>query len=205
MFLHRLLNRIHPTCIRPLDNAQWRQRGYAAPSPPHVKHALLLRVGMPEETWIETGTYLGDTTALLARRARMVYSIEPEPKLYERARRRFADHRNVEILRGTSEEVLPGLLARLTGDVNFWLDGHYSAGVTFRGPQETPIVDELAAIAAALLQLGRVVVMIDDLRCFDPCVPEYNTYPTRSSLVEWADTHGLSWHIEHDIFVARNH
>jgi len=69
MFLHRLLNRIHPTCVRPLENAQWRQRGYAAPSPPHVKHALLLRVGMPEETWIETGTYLGDTTALLARRA----------------------------------------------------------------------------------------------------------------------------------------
>jgi len=85
MFLHRLLNRIHPTCVRPLENAQWRHRGYAAPSPPHVKHALLLRVGMPEETWIETGTYLGDTTALLARRARMVYSIELEPKLYERA------------------------------------------------------------------------------------------------------------------------
>ena len=160
---------------------------------------------MPEETWIETGTYLGDTTALLARQARMVYSIEPEPELHERARRRFADRRNVELLRGTSEEVLPGLLARLTGDVNFWLDGHYSAGVTFRGPQDTPIVAELAAIAAALPQLSRVAVMIDDLRSFDPCVPEYNAYPTRSSLVDWADRQGLSWHIEHDIFVARNH
>jgi hypothetical protein len=205
MFLYRLLKRIHPICVRPLENAQWRRRRYAAPSPTHVKHAVLLRVGMPEETWVETGTFLGETVALLARRARMVYSIEPEPKLQERACRRFAGRRNVEILKGTSEEVLPGLLARLNGDVNFWMDGHYSAGVTFRGPRETPIVEELAAISAALPRLSRVAVMIDDLRCFEPCAQEHTGYPSRSFLVDWADTHGLSWHIEHDIFVARNH
>lgn len=205
MLLRRLLQRIHPACVRPLEHAEWRRRGYAAPSPPHVKRTVLLRVGMPEETWIETGTYLGDTTALLARRARMVYSIEPDPTLHERARRRFAGRRTVEILRGTSEEVLPGLLAGLTGDVNFWLDGHYSAGITFRGPQDTAIVEELAAISAALPRLSRVAVMVDDLRCFDPHAPEYAGYPSRSSLVDWADKHGLSWHIEHDIFVARNH
>jgi hypothetical protein len=205
VYLHRLLKRIHPACVRPLENAQWRRRGYAAPSPSHVKHAVLLRAGMPEETWIETGTFLGDTTALLARRARMVYSIEPEPKLHERAHRRFEGRRNVEILRGTSEEVLPGLLARLCGDVNFWLDGHYSAGVTFRGPQDTPIVAELTAIAAAMPRLNRIAVMIDDLRCFNPRSPEHAAYPTRSALVDWANRHGLTWHIEHDIFVARHH
>ena len=147
MFLHRLLKRIHPACVRPLENAQWRRRGYASPSPTHVKHAVPLRVGMPEQTW----------------------------------------------------------LARLSGDAHFWLDGHYSAGVTLRAPQETPIIDELAAIAAALPQLGRVAVMIDDLRCFAPQASEGDGYPRRSFLVDWANTYGLSWHIEHDIFVARSH
>ena len=109
----------------------------------------------------------------------------------------------MEILNGTSEDVFPELLPRIAGDVNFWLDGHYSAGITFKGRQDTPILDELACISHHLERLGKVCVLIDDIRCFNPRMPEYSSYPSLDTLVAWATKHKLGWHIEHDIFVAK--
>ena len=203
MSLRRILDRFFPERITRREHAEWATRGFAAPSPPHVKRATLLRLGLPEATWVETGTFMGDTTALLARRARRVHSIEPEPRLCARARARFASTANIEIHGGLSEEILPGILARLEGDVCFWLDGHYSAGVTFKGPKDTPIVEELAAIEAAAPRLGRLVVLVDDVRCFDPSQAEFADYPPKAFLIAWAERLRLAWHIEQDIFVAR--
>lgn len=186
------------------DYANWKQRQYAAPSPHHIKQACLLRNGLPNATWVETGTYLGHTTRLLAGHARQVYSIEPEPSLYARARDALRKLGNVEILNGPSEEVLPALLPRIQGDVNFWLDGHYSAGPTFKGSMDTPILAELQCIRENMARFGRICVLVDDIRCFDPGRPEYASYPPLDALVDWARGLGLSWHIEHDIFVARN-
>lgn len=183
---------------------EWASTGFGAPSPHHIKQACLVRNGSPEATWVETGTYLGDTTEYLSRHARQVYSIEPEPTLCANARQRFAGRPSIEILHGTSEEVFPGLLARIEGDVNFWLDGHYSAGVTFKGPQDTPIVDELRCISAHRTRMRRVVVLVDDIRLFDPRLSPPTGYPPLDFLVDWARAERMHWHIEHDIFVARS-
>lgn len=181
----------------------WRARGYAAPSPDHVKRAVLLRNGLADATWVETGTYRGDTTAVLAAVARHVISLEPAEALFAAARRRFDGVGNVELIPATSEQAFPSLLPRLEGAVCFWLDGHFSGGPTFRGPSDTPIVEELAAIGAHLARWPRVVVMVDDLRLFTGEVHAYGPYPPLATLVDWASRHGLDWHIEHDIFVAR--
>jgi hypothetical protein len=163
---YRLLNLLR-------DYVRWSGRGFAAPSPHLIKQACLVRNGIPGGTWIETGTFLGETTEFLAKRAQHVYSIEPEPGLFKRAHRHFGNRRNVEIMNGTSEEIFPGLLPKINGDVNFWLDGHYSAGITFQGPQDTPIIDELKCIAANLGHFGKVCVLVDDIRCFNPRVEAY--------------------------------
>jgi len=181
----------------------WKKRRYAAPSPGFIKTQVLLRNGIADATWIETGTYFGDTTDFLSRHARQVYSIEPAPALFERAVRRFRKVPNVRVLPGTSEEQLPQLLPTLSGDVNFWLDGHYSAGVTYQGSVDTPIVAELAYIEGQMARYRNVVVLIDDVRCFDPTVPQFAHYPNLDFLVDWARRNRLQWHIEHDIFVAR--
>ena len=186
------------------DMAQWRERGFAAPSPPFIKREVLARHSAPQATWVETGTFQGDTTAFLAERARKVISIEPEPALYAAAAARFRDRPNVELHAGLSEQVMPGVLKALSGDVRFWLDGHYSAGITHKGPKDTPIVDELALIGAALPAWGQVAVLVDDVRCFEPTNPEFADYPSRDFLVHWAVQHRLNWTIEHDIFVASN-
>jgi hypothetical protein len=54
----------------------------------------------------------------------------------------------------------------------FWLDGHYSAGVTAKGEKETPIVEELTGLLK--LPEKRHVIIVDDARCFDtdPAYPK---------------------------------
>ena len=184
--------------------AEWASRNFTAPSPHFVKQICLLRNGIAGGTWVETGTYLGQTTEVLARLDRPVFSIEPEPGLFANAKSRLSRFPNVQILHGISEEIFPSLLPRLTGNINFWLDGHYSAGITFKGPQDTPIIDELGCISRNLSRFKNVCVQIDDVRCFNPLIPEYSTYPSINVLVDWARNHRLDWHIEQDIFVARN-
>lgn len=173
------------------------------PAPQRVKWSVLKRHGGAGDIWVETGTYLGATTAFLAASAKHVYSIEPEPDLARRARERFAGNERVTILEGLSEDRLPELLHDLRGSVSFWLDGHYSEGLTFQGPTDTPIRFELSLIEKSLTRLDSVKVLVDDVRCFDPHSELYSDYPSPSFLVKWADANEMPWTIEHDIFVAR--
>jgi hypothetical protein len=181
---------------------EWVARDYAAPSPPPIKRAVLRRNGLPDATWIETGTYLGDTTAFLATFARRVVTIEPDAAHHARAVERFRGVPGVEVVRGLSEEKLPGLLAGISGNLCLWLDGHFSGGTTFQGPKDTPIAEELAAVGWVLPRLDRVVVLVDDIRCFQSARPG-DAYPPLDFLVDWARTNAMAWHVEHDIFVAR--
>jgi hypothetical protein len=183
----------------------WAAREFKAPSPHFVKQQILLRNGLRDAVWVETGTYMGDTTELLSKVAKMVYSIEPDPELFAKAEHRFSNTSNVALIKGLSEDVFPKLLPTIYGDVCFWLDGHYSAGPTFRGPQDTPIIDELTVIGQNITKSRKIVVMIDDIRCFDPKNPEYSAYPPVDVLVDWARKHNLTWHIEHDIFIAKSY
>ncbi len=168
-----------------------------------LREDVLTRNGLANATWVETGTYLGDTTEFLSQTARMVYSIEPGPKLFADACKRFGRHANVKIINGLSEHVLPFLLSGLTGDVCFWLDGHYTDESTHKGPQDTPILDELLCIGDNISHFDRVAVMIDDVHLFNGQTHIYGTYPHIEKLEEWALAAKLNWHIEHDIFVAK--
>ncbi len=187
------------------DYQEWRNRYFTPPSPDFVKKICLIFNSAPKGTWVETGTYMGETTALLGRYGKMVYSIEPQPTLYENAKKRFESLDNIEIIHGISEEIFPSLLPKLEGDVNFWLDGHASGEDAFDGPQDTPIVDELKIISQNLHLYGKVSILIDDMRLFTGQVHKYGPYPTKDFLVDWARTHKFSWTIEHDIFIARNY
>jgi len=183
----------------------WASRSFAAPAPQLVKWAVLERYSRPGDIWVETGTFMGETTDFLSRIGSLVYSIEPSPELSEAAMLRFARTPKVTIIKGLSEECLPELIQTLGGSVSFWLDGHFSEGVTFQGPTDTPIVMELAAIQANLHRFDRATILVDDVRCFDPLIAGFESYPDRSKLVDWAISNSLGWTIEHDIFVAWKH
>jgi len=201
--LFNLVSRISKFRHKASTYKTWKKRRYAAPSPHDIKQACVLRNGIPDATWVETGTYLGDTTALLASVACKVYSLEPDLSLYAAAVRRFRNEPRVQILNGTSEALFPELLPKLRGNICYWLDGHFSGEGTHRGPLDTPVLVELDCVAKALSHTERSVVLIDDIRLFNGKTHSYGAYPTLDYLVDWARAAALSWHIEHDIFAAR--
>ena len=180
----------------------WWKRSFSSPAPHFVKMRIL-ETAKKVDVWVETGTYMGQTTELLSRNTSRVISIEPSRELAKRAAKLLAHNQNVRIVNGLSENELPIILEDLPSEslnVAFWLDGHYSEGPTHLGPVETPIVEELRVIAAQLQKFQEVVVFIDDFRCF---VNEQTDYPSTSFLSTWADSNGMSWSVEHDIFIAR--
>lgn len=206
--MKHVLKRILPeSLIRRVRQVQdlraWAQRGFLENAPQFVKQNIFLKYGIPGAPWVETGTYMGHTTAFLLRHFGKVYTVEPGDALYERARRVFAGQ-NVELFHGVSEEILPSLVPALHGDVNFWLDGHYSAGVTFRGEKDCPVEEELKLIGDNVEKFGKLSILIDDVRCFLSSNADFPHYPSLDYLVDWARANGFNWRIEQDIFIMRN-
>lgn len=120
---------------------------------------------------VETGTFLGDTTAYFADYCETVYSIELSEDLADKARRRFAKTANVTILQGDSGKLMPSVLKQVGERALFWLDGHFSGTcgsgddpiVTARGNSDTPVVAELQAILQDKVPRH---IFIDDARLF---------------------------------------
>ena len=185
----------------------WIQRNFGSPAPNFVKWSVLKRWGS-DATWIETGTYLGETTEFISKFAKKVVSIEPASELVGLARKKFSTHHNIFIAEGTSEEILESTLSNLDEidkqDINFWLDGHYSAGITYLGNVECPVPEELSIIEGFLQPKYKVSILIDDVRAFSPTGETINGYPSLSYLANWADENELAWTIEHDIFIMTN-
>src|SRR4051812_33912522 len=98
--------------------------------------------------FIETGTYLGDgIKQALAAGFPVVRSVELSDKLFEENVRRFANRANVRIFHGSSEGELAKMIADIKEPITFWLDAHYSAGITAKGDENSPVLKELRIIA----------------------------------------------------------
>ena len=128
--------------------------------------------------FLETGTYLGDTLDYFSRTGIQCTSIELSHELYEAACKRFIKRSNVKLLQGDSGERLPFILQNINEPTLFWLDGHYSAGITAKAKTHTPIVDEINAILAHPIK-GHII-LIDDARCFNGT----NDYPHLDELLK---------------------
>ena len=140
--------------------------GNLTPPPYEVKRSTILLYArfFQIDTFVETGTYLGDTVSAVSHEFSRIYSIELQPSLYEQAMRRFANFDHIHIINGDSGQILPEILAQNQNPCLFWLDGHYSGGNTGRGTKDTPIVEEMQCILSHGIE--RHVVLIDDARLF---------------------------------------
>jgi hypothetical protein len=133
-------------------------------------------------TVVETGTYLGDTLFALYPYFDKLYSIELSEYYHNKARRRFKNHSKINLVHGDSGQQLRTLVNQLSSPALFWLDGHYSGGLTAKGDKECPVFEELNAIFSSPLLH---VIVIDDARLF---VGE-NDYPTIDELKEYLAKH----------------
>jgi hypothetical protein len=132
------------------------------PSPPIAKvrairfHARRFDI----RSFVETGTYYGDTTAAVADAFDRCVTIELSPQLHARAAARFSSDVKIECYQGDSGSLLSGIIKSLSGPAIFWLDAHHSGGVTANAGYD-PILSELSAIIDD--RRGHVV-LIDDAR-----------------------------------------
>jgi hypothetical protein len=160
------------------DVAAWQQAGRPVPPPELVKRVTLAEFGAAFhlDTFIETGTLFGGSLYALKHRFKTLYSIELSPELAEKTRHRFRSTPHIHILQGDSGTVLPELLEKVTTPCLFWLDGHYSGGITAQSDLDTPILKELQAILDHPCK--EHVILIDDARMFNGT----HDYPTIDTL-----------------------
>jgi hypothetical protein len=146
--------------------SRWERNGKPVPPPHAVKQRTLRNIAnrFGLGIFVETGTYYGDMVEAMKGHFQRIFSIELSEELYRKAKKRFAGEETIELIHGDSGIALRGVLAGLGQPALFWLDGHYSAGVTAKGGKDTPILEELTHIFNAP-DLGHVII-IDDARCF---------------------------------------
>ncbi|MEP7277042.1 MAG: hypothetical protein ABI813_00225 [Bacteroidota bacterium] len=157
---------------------QWEAMGRPAP-PPHIVKQMTIRDYQQQYGYgilVETGTFRGDMVEAQKRNFKSVISIELDMQLFKKAKHTFRKDLNVKILQGDSGKVLLPVAQQLSEPAIFWLDGHYSSGVTAKGSTECPIFDELDCIFNAAPM--EHVLLIDDARDFNG----QGDYPTIARL-----------------------
>jgi hypothetical protein len=162
------LDLFHPVnLVRELPRIlRWMTSGCSGAAPHPIK-MMIVRSYLAKyslQRFIETGTYLGDTLDYVSKSGAYCTSIELSQDLYEAAGRRFNRHKNVTLIQGDSGKELPKLIADIQEPTFFWLDGHYSSGITASAEAATPVSIELNAILNHPVK--RHVILIDDVRCF---------------------------------------
>jgi hypothetical protein len=161
---------------------QWQQAGKPLPPPNVFKQetvkAYAKRFSLA--VLVETGTFMGDMIYNTRHVFEQIHSVELDNVLYANAVRRFRRYSHIHLWHGDSNDVLPQILKQLNWPALFWLDAHYSAGITARGLLDTPIVQEIRHIAQHTNRSH--VLLIDDAREFGTA-KDYPTLDELNSLI----------------------
>ena len=172
-FKNDLLNKKH------LNN--WKEKGCPVPPPHIVKQKTIIKYAKDYnlKTFVETGTYFGDMISALKNNFNSLYSIELSFDLYQLADKRFKKYKQINIIEGDSGEKLKEIVPYLKEPSLFWLDGHYSGGLTAKGKNISPIIDEIKIILS--IESEGNIILIDDARLFTG----KNGYPELEMVVKY--------------------
>jgi len=180
---------------------EWLESGKQVPSPHIVKQVTIKEYANKYrlKVFIESGTYLGDMVYAVRGVFEKIYSIELSEKLYERTKAKFLKYSHISILHGDSAKVIAEVLDQIKEPCLFWLDGHYSGGITVKGELDTPISQELKHIFNHPIKDH--VILIDDARLFTG----ENDYPTIQQLRSFVLSQKLDREIEIKDDIIRIH
>lgn len=161
---------------------RWQKAGRPAPPPHFVKQMTIEEYQKKSEytVLVESGTFLGDMVEAQKKKFKKIVSVELGNLLYKKAKKRFKNDHNVTIVSGDSGEKLTEILDTIDEPVIFWLDGHYSAGLTAKGSKACPVYEEIDAIFNSVNRNDHII-LIDDARLFTG----KNDYPKVNQLTEY--------------------
>lgn len=159
--------------VRYKEASLWKRAGKPVPPPPIIKQLKLrsLAKSFKLRVLVETGTFQGDMVEAMRPYFSKIYSIELSTDLYNLAQHRFKDANGIVLINADSGEGLKSIIDQLKSPALFWLDAHYSGGVTAIGTKYTPILEELNCIFNS--PISGHVIAIDDARLFgaNPAYP----------------------------------
>jgi hypothetical protein len=144
----------------------WEKGGRLGP--PHIIKQRMLRdhaKSFHTNTLVETGTFLGDMIFAMKDQFKEIYSIELSEELHQKAKSAFMKYPHIHLVSGDSSKALDHVLSSIKERCLFWLDGHYSGGITAMGEDRCPIRREIEAIIRHPVKDH--VILIDDSQCFD--------------------------------------
>ena len=175
------------------DLRRW-EKEQRPPYPHLLKQRTVLNYGTASRArvLIETGTFYGNMLRACLGHFDRLISFEIEPHFFSRAKRVFRNHSKVILVNGDSGKLLPEILGVIKEPCVFWLDAHYSCGLTGKAELETPICRELETIFA---HPYHHTILIDDASEFNGT----HDYPKISWVQEAARRNGYSFSLSDNI------
>jgi hypothetical protein len=156
--------------------------------PPITNEILSIAWAARCNVFIESGTFYGESfsKAINSGIFERCYSVEIQPELYQKLVPRFPESPSQKVFLGISYEVFAKeIFPRCSAQdrLFFWLDGHYSAGVTGGRDLPCPLLSELAAIEQHCPTKSLVIAIDDanDLGRQHDQIAGHN-WPTRSEV-----------------------
>tara|TARA_R110000751_G_scaffold44605_6_gene101951 strand:- start:499 stop:1134 length:636 start_codon:yes stop_codon:yes gene_type:complete len=125
------------------------------------------------EIFVETGTYKGEGVEFASNFGfEKIFSIEIFDKLAEKAKEKFKDRQNIEIIHSDSSSGLRSIMDRLDKNCIFWLDAHFpgsDVGATSYDQEKEhdinmPLLKELKILSER--KSFNDIILVDDLRTF---------------------------------------
>lgn len=114
-------------------------------------------------TFIETGSFRGETAAWAAGRFERVLSVEAQRADYEAVVARHGGLANATFVHGESAAFLREVVPTLQADALFWLDAHWMGGSSHGAQSQCPLLAELAEVNRSP---HAHFLLIDDARLF---------------------------------------
>jgi hypothetical protein len=125
--------------------------------------ALKMAAMANAKTFVETGTYYGDTAKWASTEFKTVFTIELSDYLYNLTKNELLSKGNIIPKLGNSKNILSDILGETDSNIVFWLDGHYSGGITAGSDDPCPLREELKIIHK---RNNDDIILIDDSRCY---------------------------------------
>ena len=114
-------------------------------------------------TFVETGTYLGETILKMEHFFEKLHTIEIKEEFYSCLIKSYKGNK-INFHLGDSSTKIKDICLLLKTDTLFFLDGHWSAGNTGRGEKDCPLYEELETIVKYCKH--NCIIIIDDVRLF---------------------------------------